>query len=362
MERPRVLSLPERLEHDADLTGRGVCAAFVDVGFYAHPDLLRPQRRIRAFVDVTRETPVADELHTAAPASWHGTMSVCVAAGSGWASSGRYRGLAPAMDVVLIKAGVDGHVRGDHVRAALEVPLKYPELGIRLINVSLGVSSADRAAASIEPMVSRLVAAGITVFAAAGNDPGAPPEAPGSARDAITVGGLDDANTPTPLDDTTWPSSHGRGKPDLLALATNLPAPMLPGTLTAREATPIWQLSSILEEAACEQEFALERGQRVHPEDRRTLLALTAALSERIAYQKYVATDYQHVDGTSFAAPITLSVAAQMLEVAPTLTPAQLRRGLVETARPLPGVPVELQGAGALWPRGATDWARKHRG
>ncbi|MBL8739674.1 MAG: S8 family serine peptidase, partial [Myxococcales bacterium] len=62
--------------------------------------------------------------------------------------------------------------------------------------------------------------------------------------------------------------------------------------------------------------------------------------------------------GTSFAAPIAASVAAQMLQIAPKLTPDDLRRGLCETAEKLEGVPVEVQGAGVLRPRAAVDWAR----
>ena len=57
MARPQILSLPERLDIDLDATGRGVCVAFVDVGFYAHPDLLYPEKRVRAFLDVTRPEP-----------------------------------------------------------------------------------------------------------------------------------------------------------------------------------------------------------------------------------------------------------------------------------------------------------------
>ena len=57
---------------------------------------------------------------------------------------------------------------------------------------------------------------------------------------------------------------------------------------------------------------------------------------------------YKHVDGTSFAAPIVASVAAQMLEANPALTPHEVKSILMRTARRLPHVPVDQQGWGVV--------------
>ena len=57
---------------------------------------------------------------------------------------------------------------------------------------------------------------------------------------------------------------------------------------------------------------------------------------------------YKHVDGTSFAAPIVASIAAQMIEANPSLTPQQIKRILVVTARRIPGVDVDRQGWGVV--------------
>ena len=46
MARPQILSIPERLQAHPKYAGRGVCIGFVDSGFYPHPDLMRPKRRI----------------------------------------------------------------------------------------------------------------------------------------------------------------------------------------------------------------------------------------------------------------------------------------------------------------------------
>ena len=53
MARPQLLSIPERLDANPRFTGRGVVIALVDSGFYPHPDLMRPKRRIKAYADAT---------------------------------------------------------------------------------------------------------------------------------------------------------------------------------------------------------------------------------------------------------------------------------------------------------------------
>ena len=132
---------------------------------------------------------------------------------------------------------------------------------------------------------------------------------------------------------------------------------MLPGTLTAREAQPLFQLLSVLEELSAEHGFS-ERNQLSTADERSQIAELMRVLTDRIRKQKYISPDYQHVDGTSFAAPIAASVAAQMLEVAPKLTPADIREGLCSTSEALADVPAHVQGAGVLRPRAAVDWAR----
>jgi serine protease AprX len=342
--------------------------AFVDSGFYPHPDLMRPRRRIKAYADAARDEPVRHEFFSPQPWTWHGTMTACCAAGNGWVSGGRYRGLAGESEVVLIKASADdGKIRGKNVAHAIRFPLRFPNLGIRILNVSLGVWQNDPDYADVEAAVREVTAAGVAVFAAAGNIPGQTPLAPASEAQAITAGGADDKNT---LDDTYsghthWPSSYGSPKPgvtkpDLLAPAIWVPAPMLPGTLTAREAGPLFELLSVLEEASTEYGFS-ETRQVATPEERASVQSLIDAIAVRIARSKYISPDYQHVDGTSFASPIIASVAAQMLEANPKLTPADLREGLTSTAVPLDGVEKVRQGAGMVRARRAVEWAIERR-
>jgi serine protease AprX len=365
MPRPQIVSIPERLDASPDHSGRGVVIGFVDSGFYPHPDLMRPKRRIRAYADAAREVPVGSDFFTPQPSSWHGTMTACCAAGNGYVSGGRYRGLAGDAEVVLIKASLDGRILGKNVAHALRFPLRYPHLGIRILNVSLGVVASDPDIPDVEKAVAEVVASGVTVVAAAGNHPGAVPLPPAAAPEAITVGGVHGEGTREARDDRPWPSSHGAPhpgveKPDLLAPAIWVPAPMLPGTLVAREAAPLFQLLSVLEEASAEHGFS-ETRQTATQEERDSVTALINAVGDRILRCKYISPDYQHVDGTSFAAPIATSVVAQMLEANPGLTPAELKEGLTSTALPLENVERSRQGAGVLRPRQAVEWALARR-
>src|SRR4051812_43725598 len=328
---------------------------------------MRTRRRIKSYADAAREIPVGNEFFTSHPWTWHGTMTACCAAGNGYVSGGRYRGLASEADVVLIKASIDdGRILGKHVAHAIRFPLRFPHLGIRILNVSLGVRRTDPDYADVEVGVREVVEKGIAVFCAVGNEAGAVPGAPGSAAEAITAGGADDKNTIDDHEGTHhWPSSYGSPhpgvhKPDLLAPAIWVPAPMLPGTLVAREAAPLFQLLSVLEEASSAYGFS-ETRQTATADERASVAGLIDAVAARIGRCKYLSPDYQHVDGPSFASPTPAAVAAQMLEATPALKPEDIRRGLPSTAVPLPRVSREMQGAGVLRPRLAVEWALEQK-
>jgi len=359
MGRPQIQSLVERLCPSTHYAGRGVCIAFIDCGFYPHPDLRLPRGRIRAYVDVTRDEPEPRELLARKASSWHGTMTTCCAAGNGYLSGGHYRGLASDSEVVLVRAkDEDDEAGAEHLINALRVPLRHPGLGVRIMSVSLGLDPDDRRSRDVERAVDEATKSGICVVVAAGNVPNRVPTAPASAEGAITVGGFDDANTPDPSDDTPWPSSHGEVrpgvfKPDLLAPSVWVPAPMVPGTLEAREAHALYDLLTVLEEMSLEPS-RIEEVVKSSSE-------LLDQVDARITLQKYIARDYQHVDGTSFAAPVVASVIAQMLEANPALSPAEVREGLLKTTRKLPGISTQIQGAGVVQPAAAVTWAEKRR-
>src|SRR4029079_13766732 len=67
--------------------------------------------------------------------------------------------------------------------------------------------------------------------------------------------------------------------------------------------------------------------------------------------EKVIDEHYKMVDGTSFSAPIVSSVVAQMLEANPKLTPSEVKRILIRTARRLPDISVDRQGWGTVQPK-----------
>ena len=80
---------------------------------------------------------------------------------------------------------------------------------------------------------------------------------------------------------------------------------------------------------------------------------LRQLIAVKVRDNNVISGSYKHVDGTSFAAPIVSSIAAQMFEAHPRLTPQQAKLILMRTARRLPHVEVERQGWGVADPRAA---------
>jgi serine protease AprX len=347
-DHPVVLPTPTRLGAHPRHTGRGVVIAFVDSGFYAHPDLLTPRDRIRAHVDLTGMDRSLHEPHDDA---WHGTMTTVACAGSGYLSNGLYRGIASEAELVLVAVGRQGRILPEDVVAALEWLLRHRErYGIRVVNISLGTDFPDSYRESaVDEAAELLVQAGVVVVAAAGNDPLRPSVPPANAPSVLTVGGLVDKNLPHEMTFVPYRSQYGTTvdgltKPELCAPGALVAAPILPGTRTFDKARGLYFGRGLTDDD-------LRAELRRRPElgiDPRGLddASLRARLEREVREMKLVGPHYQHVDGTSFAAPVVASVVAQMLEACPTLTPRAVRDLLIHTARPVPHIPSERQGYG----------------
>jgi serine protease AprX len=360
----RILPTGLRLGADPRFTGRGVGIAFLDSGFFAHPDLVLPRDRILRYVDITNPRSRRSELTLPDVSSWHGMMTSVVACGNGRLSDGLYRGLASEAELLLVKCGSVSRIVHDDLRRGFEWILRQRRrYGIRVINVSAGGDyEAPYLHDALSQAVERATRAGILVVAAAGNL-GRPDRAavlpPASAPSALTVGGLDDKNR-LDFDDfemyhsTFGPTCDGLQKPEVIAPGIWVAAPILPGTPTADQAALLCELA-----AAPDAELP-DRLRAAHGTDPR-LDAVAGAPVERIreVVSQALETDnlitrhYKHVDGTSFAAPIVSSVAAQMFEADPHLTPQQVKLTLIRTARRLLRVPVDRQGWGVIDPAAA---------
>jgi serine protease AprX len=369
----QILPTPLRVGADERFTGRGVTIAFLDSGFYPHPDLTEPENRILHYTSVIPEEATEEAFRTPDVSSWHGTMTSVVAAGNGHLSGGRYRGIASDARVVLVKVCGPGGPHHDHIRAGLEWVIENRgRYGIRVVNVSC---AGDREGSYLTDELSRraddAVRAGLVVVCAAGNSghlPHHPVLPPASAPSVITVGGVNDKNTLDPADDEMYPSSYGPTvdgvqKPEVVAPSILLAAPILPGTQVAAEAELLARLKAA---NTGRLPAVLKAGTGVSP----ALDAVAAhptpiirqTVAARIGDEKLITHRYKHVDGTSFAAPVVSSVVAQMLEANPALTPQQVKRILMDTAARLAGVPTDRQGWGAIAPARAVARALDLRG
>ncbi|MCS6847210.1 MAG: S8 family serine peptidase [Anaerolineae bacterium] len=367
-----VLPTPLRMRADARYTGKGITIAFLDSGFYPHPDLTQPNDRIAYFADARGEV-VRENVGFSIPhlSSWHGTMTSCVCAGNGFMSMYRYSGIAPDARVVLVKTGnlQNSRIHEQDIYRALRWLLDNAHrFDVRVVNISLGGDHPSSGKLTeLDLLVEEAVARGMVVVCAAGNSGARRIMSPASAPSAITVGGLNDHNS---LDRSRWTlyhSSYGRGgrgaaKPEVIAPAQWIAAPMLPRTKVHNEAQFLWkieratdaELARILRTKEAHQRISAETMSKPFHEIRRIV-------RQRMNDQKFIHPHYQHVDGTSFAAAIVSSVVAQMLEANPSLTPAQVKRILIETAEPLDDAPLERQGAGVVHAGAAVAAALKLR-
>jgi len=367
-----ILPTPVRLFASDSFTGRGVTIAFLDAGFFAHPDLTAPRDRIRRFVDINNAKARASDLSRPDESSWHGMMTSVVACGNGRLSNGLYRGLASEADLVLVKVGTARRIKHDDIRRGLDwVVRHHRRYGIRVVNVSCGGDyEASYLHDALSQAADRCTREGLLVCAAAGNlgqHPRHPVIPPASAPSVLTVGGLDDKNRLAFAGYEMYHSSYGPTidglqKPEVIAPGIWVAAPILPGTPTAAQAEMLASLAAahdadlpglIAERPGIDP--ALDAARDLDP------ALLRQLVSAKLRDNNVISGAYKHVDGTSFAAPIVASIAAQMFEAHPALTPQQAKVMLMRTARRLPQVDPNRQGSGVVDARAAVEEASRAR-
>jgi serine protease AprX len=318
--------------------GAGIGIAIIDSGITPwHDDLTvakRSGQRVVHFKDFVngRTTPYDD---------WgHGTHVAGIVAGNGYDSVGTRAGVAPAANLVVIKA-LDSKGAGristiiDAIDYVISIKNKY---NIRVINLSLGAGVFE--SYTTDPLTlaaKRAVDAGIVVVAAAGNMGKAKDGrtqygaigAPGNAPWVLTVGASSTEGTVDRRDDRVAAfSSRGPTmidfgmKPDLVA----------PGTGTVSLSAPGSRM--FLEKAAY-----LVKG---------NIFGL---------FQQ----PYLTLSGTSMATPVVSGTVALMLEANPALTPNLVKAILQFTAQVYPDHDWFSQGAGFLNTRGAVQLAEYFR-
>lgn len=263
-------------------TGRGVKVAVMDTGIdYRHPDFAG---RILAFTSFVGGDGQDDH--------GHGTHVAGIIAGSGEASGGKYRGVAP--EALILSAKVlkaDGVGMMSDVMAGIEWAV---ERGAKVINLSLGSPGPCDGTDALSAMCDAAAKAGVVVCAAAGNDGPEPGTvgSPGCAKEVITVGASDNNDQVADFS-SRGPTADGRTKPDILFPGVEIVSCRAAGT----------SMGSPLDDF------------------------------------------YTSASGTSMATPHASGVAALLLQAYPGLTPAQVKAMMMKSALNL-NLDPNIQGAG----------------
>lgn len=298
------------------LTGKGVTVAVIDTGIHPHKDFTEPVNRIVAFRDFVggRRAPYDD--------NGHGTHVAGIVGGNGYGSRGRYKGIAPEVNLVGVKVlDASGMGKLSTVIRGIQWCVEQKDaLGIRVINLSLGGPAVESYRDDpVARAVERAWESGLVVCAAAGNEGPKPKTigSPGIHPRIITVGAADDRNTPSRRGDrvasfsSRGPTIDGLPKPDLLAPGVNITAPS-----RSRFRLPF----------------------RNRPEF----------------------ADYVTMSGTSAATPVCSGIVALMLQQDGSLTPDAVKERLLRTATTL-GYDANTEGKGLVDAAGAMGAGRSAR-
>ncbi|WP_199578669.1 S8 family serine peptidase [Streptomyces sp. CRB46] len=275
------IGTPEAWE--AGLTGKGVTVAVLDSGVDAgHPDLAGRVAQSRSFIPGEE---VADR-------NGHGTHVASTVGGSGAASDGKEKGVAPGATLAVGKVLSDeGFGSESEIIAGMEWAAR--DVNADIVSMSLGSTEPSDGTDPMARAVDTLSAETGALFVIAAGNTGSPSSigSPGAADSALTVGAVDSA------DRAAWFTSAGPRYGDN-ALKPDLSAPGV-GILAAR-----------------------------------------SRLTEGSG-------DYTSLDGTSMATPHVSGVAALLAERHPDWSGARLKDALMSTATQLDASAYRL-GAGRV--------------
>ncbi|MER5306583.1 S8 family serine peptidase [Streptomyces sp. NPDC002773] len=203
---------------EAGLTGKGVKVAVLDTGAdLGHPDLAGRVTESRSFIEGQE---VADR-------DGHGTHVASTVGGSGAASDGKEKGVAPGAVLAVGKVLSDeGSGSESQIIAGMEWAAK--DIDAKIVSMSLGSREPSDGTDPMAQAVNTLSAETGALFVIAAGNSGAPGSigSPGAADSALTVGAVDSA------DEAAYFTSQGPRHGDQ-ALKPDLSAPGV-GILAAR--------------------------------------------------------------------------------------------------------------------------------
>jgi subtilisin family serine protease len=273
----------------AGYTGSGVPVAIVDTGIDAtHPDLAG---KVAAAANFTGDGKAGDDVG-------HGTHVASTVAGTGAASAGKYKGVAP--DAKLYDAKVCNWTEGcqeSWIVAGMQWAVA--EQHAKVVNMSLGGEDTPEVD-PLEQAVQTLTAQYGALFVIAAGNSGADETigSPASADDALAVAAVDKSDQLAPFSSRGPRSFDAALKPEITA----------PGVDIVAARSKDNQISD-----------------PTGPDGRYTTLS-----------------------GTSMATPHVAGAAAILAQQHPDWKPGQLKTALVNSAKPNPDLGVYAQGAGRV--------------
>ncbi|MFD0076975.1 S8 family serine peptidase [Streptomyces sp. NPDC127166] len=216
---------------ESGFDGTGVKIAVLDTGVdKTHADL---KTQVVAEKNFSASADAVDRVG-------HGTHVASIAAGTGAASGGRFKGVAPGAKVISGKV-LDDEGYGDDSAVIAGMEWAAAE-GADVVNLSLGGPDSP-GTDPLEATVDRLTAEkGILFAIAAGNEGESGPASvgsPGSADSALTVGAVDKDDKLAPFSSTGPRAGDGAVKPDVTAPGVAITAAAAAGSaIDTRPGTP----------------------------------------------------------------------------------------------------------------------------
>ena len=266
----------------AGITGKDIKVGIVDTGIDPnHPDFAG---RIVQMKDLTGQGP--NDNHG------HGTHVAGIVGGTGSASGGKYRGVAP--DCLYYTAKVlrgDGSGNTSDVMAGVEWAVQQ---GVQVVNLSLGSDGACDGTDALSVTCDAATGKGVVMCVAAGNaGPGAATVgSPGCAKTVITIGATTKTDQVADFS-SRGPTSDNRVKPDLC----------FPGG------------------------------------------SIISCRAQGTSMGTVINASYTQASGTSMATPHAAGACALLLQATPGLAPQQLKDILMNTAKYL-NLDANIEGTG----------------